>query len=491
MPGLGSYMPDLADTNPGICTKAENVVILRGKEGLEHGPQKGLTVLATATALPDVCRGGKSFVNSAGTYSVFVGTTSNLYKMSGAFALDASVSVGSGYSVPSGTFWGFASFRQYAHAINLTDGLLKFDLDSDSAFSAVSGGPTGEYLFTAFNALFVLGADGDNRLLRHSAIGNSLVWNELGAGFRTMPDGEELMAGAELTPDFAIVLQRNAIRGLYRQPSGQLFEVRKLATGVGCVNPRAFAHTNGLAFWCDNDGVYMMTADGAIRNISKDRISTTLLASLASDGFTDLEFGIDRVGNRLIIRYRAQGISADDTFEDLLTYDWALDEWATLKVNTTALFEMATPAVSLDEIDPDVYGTLDELEISLDSRFWAGGEPKIAVLDADRKFAFFDGANLAATTETSQAVHGASVLVTRVTPLVDTTASTLRILTRDRLADAVMVGDAVAMQSDGTYPVRGRGKYTSYRHEVPAGTTWSYFRGVDEGASKGRKGGRR
>lgn len=474
---VGSYAPDIADTNPGVATQANNVLLSKGSAGVEHGPMPGLAVSESATALPASPKGGASVVDSSGSYFAFVGTASNIYKMTANYELDATTSVGSSYSLPSGDHWGFARFGAYLHATNVTDGLQKFDVDSDSAFSAVSDAPAARYAFPAFNALFLLDCDGDNRVMRNSALGNSLIWEGKGAQYQVFESGEELLCGAELSQDFAIVLQRNAINGLFRRSDGRLYDKKVIAKERGAVSPKAFCSVDGRAFWADTDGFWMYSVGQGLQNIGFNRINKTFTAGLSADGLSGVEMAVDKVNNRIAIRYRASDDASETVFGHLIYYWYLIDEWSTAEVDTTAILNMATPGHALDDID--FLGDADSITTDADSRFWAGGEPRIAALNADLKFGFFDGDALASTSETSSIQDGRSKLITSITPLTDAENASVAVGYRNRAADAITWKSGVTIKASGRCPIRARGKLHAFKQTVAAGESWSYLRGFD------------
>lgn len=476
---IGSLATDIAETNPGVARQAVNVLITRDANGVAHGPHPSLAVAASATALPASPIGGVTVVNNAGLYFAFVGTTTNIYRMSASYELDAGQSVGSGYNVPAGDYWSFARFGAYLHATNTSDGMLKFDVDLDSAFSAVSDAPAARYIFTWANALFALDCDGDNKVMRNSAIGNSTIWDSKGAGYRTFPTGEELMCGGPLSEDYAIVLQRNSASLLVRRSDGQLFDVKNLANDRGAVNPRAFCLIDGRAFWVDTDGFWEFSPGGGLKNIGLEKINKTFISRIASSGFDTVELAADKVNNRIIARYQRGDVASETIFEDAYAYHYLIGEWAELELTTAALFSMATPGYTLDDITEAAFGDLDELTISLDSRYWSGGEPRLGAINGDLKFGFLDGSPLAATSETTSTDLPASTLVNSVTPKTDAANALVAIGVRDKASDAITWKTGVGIQPSGRCPVRGRGKLISLRQTVAAGETWTYLRGFD------------
>lgn len=476
---VGSLATDIAETNPGVARQALNVLIKRDANGIAHGPHPSLATMKSATPLPDLPVGGATAVNNAGLYFAFVGTMTDIYRMTAAYELDASTSVGSGYNVPAGDYWSFARFGSYLHATNASDGMLKFDVDLDSSFSTVADAPKARYIFTWADTLFALDCDGENKVMRNSAIGNSLIWSGKGAGYRTFQKGEELMCGGALTEDFAIVLQRNSVNQLVRRSDGKLFDVKNLANDRGVVNPRAFCVVDGMAFWCDTDGFWQYSVAGGLKNVGLEKINDTFLKRLASGGFDTIELTADKANNRVIARYQRSDVTSTAIFEDAYAYHYLIGEWAEIEETTAALFSMASPGYTLDDITPELFGSLDDLTISLDSRFWSGGEPRLGALNGDLKFCYLDGAALQAVSETSSTQLATSTLLSSVTPKTDAANATVEIGVRDRAADPIIWKGGVGIQPSGRCPVRGRGKIISFRQTVPAGESWSYLRGFD------------
>lgn len=476
---VGSLATDIAETNPAVARQAVNVLIMRDAAGLAHAPHPSLSIAASATALPAAPIGGVTVVNNSGLYFAFVGTTTNLYRMSASYELDSGQSVGSGYNVPAGDYWSFARFGSYLHASNTADGLLQFDVNLDSSFSTTSDAPSARFIFTWANALFALDCDNENRVMRNSAIGNSLIWEGKGAGYRIFPTGEELMCGGGLTEDYAIVLQRNSVSLLVRRADGRLFDVKNLANDRGVVNPRAFCTVDGRAFWCDTDGFWEYTVGGGLQNIGLEKINKTFIERLASSGFDSVEMVADKANNRVIARYQRNDVASTTVFEDAYAYHYLIGEWSELAFSTSALFSMASPGYTLDDITEALFGDLDSLTVSLDSRFWSGGEPRLGALDENYKFGFLDGSSLASISETSSTQLPVSTLVNSVTPLTDAENAQVALGVRDRASDGITWKTAVGIEASGRCPVRGRGKLIAFRQTVAAGEDWSYLRGFD------------
>ena len=471
---IGLWHPDKADSNPNVCRQALNVLLIADGNGVAHAPHPGLAVAPGAAALPADPKGGTSIVNSTGSYSCVVGTATALYRLQADYTW---TTLATGYAVPDGDRWSFTRHGAYLIATNVTNGMLEHDVDAATAPVAVTGAPKARFIFNWLDSIFALDCDGDNRLMRYSAQALRTEWRTKGAGSQSFYEGEELICGTALSRDLAIIWQRNQITLLTRLNDGARFASTPLYKERGCVNAAAMCSVDGRAFFLDTDGFYMIGPDGGLNNIGQDKVSRTFLARLSSEGMNTVEAAVDKVNNRIVWRYRRQDVVSATIFDDAIAFNYLLGEWSEIEEQTTAIFSMASPAYTLDAMAS--FGPLDSITIPLDSRFWAGGEPRLAALDEARKFAFFDGANLASVSETGTTVFPQSMLVTSLTKDSDSLSGRVKVGARQHLAAAITWKDGVLMQPSGRFPVRARGKCISLQHVTDAGESWSYFRGFD------------
>jgi hypothetical protein len=139
---------------------------------------------------------------------------------------------------------------------------------------------------------------------------------------------------------------------------------------------------------------------------------------------------------------------------------------------------MASPGYTLEGLD--AVATLDALPYSLDSRVWYGGEPRLAGLNGDLKFGFFDGTNLAATCETATQMFPERMRFQSVRPITDAQNATVQIGTKAALYSSLTYSTAASIQPSGRVPVRAAGKNARFRINIAAGESWNYIRGIDD-----------
>lgn len=469
---VGPYRPDLAASNAGVSAYVMNVVIKGDETGIAYGPHPSLSVTSGAGALPARPQGGIKAVLQAGTKKMFVGTAATVEEMANDFTWTARTT---GKACPSTDNWSFAQYGNKLLMTNTADGLLDYDLETPAGVAAVSGAPKFRYIFNLFETVAGLYSDGDSRLMRYSAPGGYTNWTTAGAGYQPFADGEELMAGGELSQGYAIMLQRKAVHLLTRTGDRRIFARNKMADGVGSANPWNAVFANGAAYFIDTNGVYRASPESVV-NIGEDKVSRTFIDSLVGDLAT-IQGVYDPKYRRIVWRYQEKANNSTTIFEKMLTLDLRSGEFAIVATQTSGLFQAALPGYTAD--NASALGTVDTAPYGPDSRFWLGGDEGLLGVNSDFKAGFFGGTNLAATLDTSTLMSETDDVVTRVTPVSDAANITVAIGTRKSLSDTVAWGTAQSKNASGWCQARSRGKCKSARLSIAAGESWTFVRGID------------
>ena len=163
----------------------------------------------------------------------------------------------------------------------------------------------------------------------------------------------------------------------------------------------------------------------------------------------------------------------------LLIYNYSVNRWSIVELGAEMIFLQFSEAYTVDTLD-NVSNSLDDLNVSFDSRYWLGGVVNFAGFDSDHKLIQFDGATLAATIETGEIepVPGRRSTVTMVRPIVDGT-STARVTSRARAADSGTSTSYASLQTNGDIPVRSSGRYHKIGVAIAAAASWNDAQGVD------------
>ncbi len=514
MLALGPFRPDMADTNTGILHGLLNASLKPDGAGVAYGP------LADFVALPDggdssTPKGHLTCVTQAGAYITFVMTATEIRRNA---ATGGDTTIGSGYALPAGDRWSAVQFGKYAIFTNTFNGILAYDIELGGAVAAVSGAPRARALAVIFDSLFAFDCNDDNKLILYSSINDHTNWTTGTAGYQPLPDGEELMGGAEVMDGTALVFQRNAIRILYRNDTVAMFSMRKPIAGKGAINPWCIVPVNGGAFFADSSGLCFATVEGIIP-LGRGKIDQWFLTDLSTDGLATIISAYDP--KREVIRslYKKAGVDTDDLgYSGLIDFDIETKEFVPVRLplgpapdpedlvqiqmtgRLADISTVGTPGYTMEELDD--FGDMDNLvpNLSLDDRFWYGGEEQLgAVMVATRNDplnatpyypGYFTGDSLEATFETTTQSLGRRTDILEVCPVTDAAAIEIEIGAKDRLSDDIVYEEAATMDEDGIVPVYTAGRYIRLKATIPAAEEWSYFRGYEDLPGSSSVGGR-
>jgi hypothetical protein len=429
-----------------------------------------------AEALASEPRGDISLVKFDGTYEVYFATASTIEQMDSSFQFS---SIATGLNITAGDDMSFCHFGSFLLNSNTTDGFKAYNVETPAGNNAVSGAPSARSIFSANNVVVALDCDGNNRRMQTSGVGDHTAWDSKGADGKTFEDGGALVGGADLQNGAAVLFQDDSVRLMQfgGAPGGALYRISKIADGLGAVNARSIVPFNGRVFFLSSRGFYDYVLGGQPRPIGSEKINRWFLSQISTEDLRKVQGWIDPENNVVGWRFRRNGVSSQSVYEDCICFDWEIGEWFTLDVATATISRIATAGYTVDGPYADVL--VDDNETPVDDRLYQGGQPVLAALDDDLKFATFSGTPLAATLETSELTNLKHQRVTGVNAIVDTTAAQIQLGVKQRFQDAFSYGSAVTMDADGFAPVDEAGKAYSIRMTIPAGTLWTNATGFD------------
>lgn len=473
----GQFAPGLADITPGRSGVLDNVVPLADDS---YGPFPQLTTVVGATALDAAPVGIISFPKADGTFVLFAADSSKWYSVS---ATGTPASIGTGYSVPSGDRESFVRFGDYLVGSNVVDGMRAYNFESPTSVAAVSGAPAARALFLASDYLFALDCDGDNRLMRNSDANDHTNWDAGLAASQPFEEGGALIGGRAISNGAAIVFQREAIRLLTFNASGPLYSLTTLSTTAGATCDQSIVAVNGVVFFMDTDGPKVASQGGVQPLGTQNGVASWFLKQCQAGDLRLVEAAYDRFRRMVWWRYKS-GSDSDEVYSTLLGYHIDLQRFVTATVNTSSIFSMATAGYTVDDMDS--FGTVDDIDIPVDDRFWKGGEPTFAAFDGEYKLAYFSGSAAEATLETPLLQFPGTTRFNRLTPLDDAGAGSAQVGVADRISDTLTWGSEASLTDSGTFPVRARGRVAKLRRTIPAGTSWTFAKGFDHINMMGR-----
>lgn len=463
------YRPDVAAINGGFCDLADGVI----PAAMSYRPLASPTVYSDA--LTARCQGATAVTDNGGNAVNFAGDETKLYNLSSGSWVDVS---GSAYTTPADATWRFAKFGDLVVATNGIDAPQKCDISGAIAFSNLGGSPPAAKYIAVVRDFLVLGNVGATPdTIRWSAFNNAEGWT-IGtdqSDFQQFPDGGWVqgIVGGEVL----YVFQEKSIRRGGYVGGNLIFQFDEIVQNRGLVAPGSLAKVGADIYFLDYDGFYVLGAD-VVRPLGKERIDKTFFTDVNQAFLYRIQAAIDPINSLVIWAYPSIN-SVDGTLDKVLIYNWAIDRFSTAAIESEYIFSTLQEGYTLEQMD--VFGTLETIPFSLDSRIWTGGAISMGVFDADHKLSFLTGPSLEATIKTSEISPeaGRRVAVARTLPVVDTADVTVAIGSRERYADAIVFSSESSMTTSGYCPIRASGRSLCGRLTIPAGSTWSHAEGVE------------
>jgi len=128
------------------------------------------------------------------------------------------------------------------------------------------------------------------------------------------------------------------------------------------------------------------------------------------------------------------------------------------------------------DVGLDIFGDLEEIETTFDSRIWLGGKLQFAGVH-NAKIVTFSGANNTAYIETGDIeVPGSTSAITMAKPIVDNGSGNMALLSRRLLNEPTEFGAQVVADAENRVSIRGVGRY--HRLQLTPTGNWKTTVGV-------------
>ena len=457
------WLPDQPGV-AGVMTEAKNVYpIANGYAPLPL--ETNLSNNATES-LNNIFAAKKNAVSS-----LFASGRTKLFKFNSADTDLDDVSKVGGYNTAIGDRFFFTQFGGAVIAANGADKLQVWYLGSSTAFADIdAAAPTARYVTVVRD--FVVAA---NTL----TYPNRVYWSDLNdetdwtPGVGSQSDTQDIADGGDVMGitggEFGLILTERSVVRMSYIGSPFFFQFDTIARGVGCITSNSVAQYASVTFFLSDDGFY--SCDGqSVKPIGSEKVDRFFFNDVNLNKLDEMSVAVDPLKKLVIWNYT--NVFAQ---KRQLIYNLALNRWSYAETTANYINNVYTPTTALESLD--LYGTMDSLGVSLDSRQWAGGALLLAGVTNSRAISFTGQRKTGTLTTGDFNVPNSQSIVTLARPIVDNGSATVAVASRLNLDDAITYSTPVAADDENRVSLRSHGRY--HRIETVPSGNWTSCLAVD------------
>jgi hypothetical protein len=461
-------LDNVSKASKTITTVARTSNITTITTSVAHGYSIGDSV--TVTTVTNTSVNGTFTITTVPTTTTFTYANTGTNIVSGA---DTGTVVFT-YTTPTNQRWRFTQFGNVIIGANGGNRLQGYNLNTSSTFQDLAAdAPTSRYITVVrdFVVSGYVGTDYANRV-QWSALGDESSWTTSAttqADFQDIADGGAVVGitGGE----FGLVFLDRSIHRMSYIGSPLIFQFDNISRNLGCYEPNTIIQYAGTTFFLSDDGFYACDGQNIIA-IGNEKVNRYFYSDIDEGLFPLMSAAVDPF-RKLIVWAYASNNSA--TVNKLLIYNFETKKWTSGTTTVSRIATSSTPTVVLEGLD--VYGNLDTILTSFDSRLWLGGKAQFAGVSGT-KIVTFSGASMTATIETGDIeMPGATSAITMAKPIVDNGSGNVALLSRRLLNETTVFGSQTVANSENRVSIRGVGRY--HRLQLTPTGSWTTVVGVD------------
>jgi hypothetical protein len=431
-------------------------------------------------------RGAGSFRDNSNAVFNFVATNTNLYQLaSGVFTSRKASLTGE-----SDDFWTFTQFGEYVIASNGVDAVQYYLMGTSTNFADLTAiqtagtCPVFRVSGVIRDFLVVGNIVGATNRIQWSGINDISVWTGKQSDYQDLP-GSGGKVVAVTSGEVGYVFRQNQIIRMDYVGGATVFRLSVISPNRGAMYGKTVTQDNRRVFFYADDGFYEIQGDN-VQGIGVEKVNRFFDLDL-NKAFSDrIVAATDPFNTLAMWLYPSVNNTANTTgiCDRLIIYNYSTQKWSLAKVNASQIFSQFLGAYTVELMDI-ISENLENINASLDTDYWSGGQMFLGGIDSTFKAAIFSGTSNECEIETAEieGFPGARTNITGVRPIVDA-AATVTVKTREKLSDDVTESSSSSMVTSGINPVRQSGRYIRANIKIASGTTFNHAQGIDLVASK-------
>lgn len=463
-------LDNVSKASRSITTVARTSNVVTITTSVAHGYSVGDSV--TIAAVTNTGLNGAFNIDSVPTTTTFTYAQTGTDIPSGA----DTGTVTFAYVTPSEQRWRFTQFGNVLIAANGGNRLQGFNVNSDTNFSDLSAdAPQARYV-TVVRDFVVSGYINESTVranrVQWSALGDESSWTNSAttqADYQDIPDGGAVVGvtGGE----FGLVFMDRSIHRMSYVGSPLVFQFDNISRNQGCYEANSIIQYGGTSFFLSDDGFYACDGQQVIP-IGNEKVNRYFFSDVDEGLLNLMSAAIDPARKLVIWAYASQSSA---TVNKLLIFNYQVGKWSAGTTSASRIATSSTPSFTLEGLD--VFGDLEEIESSFDSRIWLGGKMQFAGV-RNAKIVTFSGDNNTAYIETGDIeVPGSTSAITMAKPIVDGGSGNVALISRRLLNEPVEFGAQSVADAENRVSIRGVGRY--HRLQLTPTGLWKNTIGLD------------
>lgn len=467
---FGEWTPDEPALDAGL-TEALNVMPYAS----HYRPLRSASDLSDALSGKPYAAISTSNIN--GATETYAATESALWQLSGTTWSDVT---GTAPTTETPMHWAFAQFDKYVLAASYNNELRYKEINVAGNFAAITDAPKARVVGVVRD--FVMCGDINDPTdgvkparIRWGSIADPLTWYLAGTSnaYANQSDEQDLKAEsgsvrAIFGSDVGIIFQERAITRATYVGSPLVFRLDLADGSRGLRAPRAAVQVGRLVFFLAKDGFFVTDGGGDSTPIGNGKVDRWFFET-ANASMLDQVQAVLFPSQKCVAWFFA---AESSTYNDhVLIYNYTTQRWSHGELSCYLAVTAKTAGYTLDQLDS--FGTLETLEVSLDSEAWQGGESFPAILTTAYKLADLSGDPLEAVLETGAfGLDGRRAFVSGVRPLIEGGSAQITLGTQSALSSAAAWGAQRSVTSaTGKADFRSSAFYHRVRARIADGFT--------------------
>jgi hypothetical protein len=312
----------------------------------------------------------------------------------------------------------------------------------------------------------------------NSSFPNRVFWSDINdetnwvagptsqSDIQDLPDGGNVqgLAGGE----FGLVFLERAIYRMSYIGSPLFFQFDAITRTLGCFEPNSIVQQGGRTFFLSDDGFYV--CDGqAVTPIGAEKIDRWFFDDVDEGKLDKMSTAVDPEKHVIVWCYPNTSGG-----QSMLLYNWQTNRWSHAITTANFISNAATVGTTLEQLN--IYGAIESVPASFDSRIWAGGKPIFAGVRAN-KIILFGGLPMAAEIVSGDVEEGLQSIIKLAYPQIDGGSGTVSVASRFRLDQGLVFSPEIAASGENRVPLRSIGRY--HRLKIKPTGQWTDMMAVD------------